>query len=235
LWRARDGKARSAFPEIQCGGDFQMGNETKCRVRSGKQDGQGKALLETSEIIFRGDFRLKIPFAAIRSAKAVSGELELRTDEGLSTFELGKGTAEKWCEKILHPKSRIEKLGLKAGASVALIGFRKADEEFLEELGELTKAVKKVSEGGVPADVEWIFFKAETQKELSGIAKISKGMRGATALWVVYPKGNAKGQGRITEGDVLGAGRAAGLKDVKVVGFSVTFTALKFVIPVSRR
>jgi hypothetical protein len=212
-----------------------MGNEMKCRVRSGKQESEGKALLETSAIIFRGDFRLKIPFAAVRSAKAVKGELQLRTADGLAIFELGAGTAGKWCEKILHPKSRIEKLGVKPGARVALIGFGKADEEFLMELGELTKAVKKISEAAISADVEWIFFKAETQKELSGIAKISKGMRGTTALWVVYPKGNAKGQGKITEGDVLAAGRAGGLKDVKVVGFSVTATALKFVIPVSNR
>jgi hypothetical protein len=212
-----------------------MGNEMKCRVRSGKQEGEGKVLLETSEIIFRGDLRVKIPFTAIRSAKAVKGELLLRTADGLTTFELGAGTAEKWCEKILHPKSRIEKLGVKAGARVALSGFGRRDDEFLKELGGLTKAATKVSEGGVPADVEWIFFKAETQKELSGIAKISKGLRGAAALWVVYPKGNPKGQGKITEGDVLAAGRAAGLKDVKVVGFSVTATALKFVIPVSKR
>jgi hypothetical protein len=212
-----------------------MGNEIKCRGRSGKQESEGKALLETSEIIFRGDFRLKIPFATIRSAKVVNGELQLRTVEGLAIFELGAGTAEKWCQKILHPKSRIEKLGVKAGATVALIGFVKAGEEFLKELGELRKTAKKVSEGGISPDVEWIFFKAETQKQLSGIAKISKAMRGATALWVVYSKGNPKGQGKITEGDVLAAGRAAGLKDIKVVGFSTTATALKFVIPVSQR
>ncbi len=212
-----------------------MGNEMKCRVRSGKQESKGKALLETSKIIFRGDFRLKIPFTAIRSAKAVKGELHLRTAEGLTIFELGSGTAEKWCEKILHPKSRIEKLGIKAGARVALIGFGKGDEEFLKELEKLTKAAKKVSEGGVQMDLEWIFFKAETQKELAGLPRIAKAMRGATALWVIYPKGNPKGQGKITEGDVLAAGRAAGLKDVKVVGFSATATALKFVIPVSNR
>jgi hypothetical protein len=34
---------------------------------------------------------------------------------------------------------------------------------------------------------------------------------------------------------VLMAGRIAGLKDIKVVGFSATHTALKFVIPVSER
>jgi hypothetical protein len=227
--------SRWPFPEITRRWRLRMGNEMKCRVRSGTQEGEGKALLETSEIIFRGDFRLKIPFAAIRSAKAVNDELRLRTDEGLTVFELGAGTAEKWCDKILHPKSRIEKLGVKPGARVALIGFGKADEEFLKQLGEFTKAVKKVSKGGVTADVEWIFFKAETQKELSEIAEISMGMRGAAALWVVYPKGNPKGQGKITEGDVLAAGRAAGLKDVKIVGFSATCTALKFVIPVSQR
>jgi hypothetical protein len=39
----------------------------------------------------------------------------------------------------------------------------------------------------------------------------------------------------ITENDALAAGRKAGLKDVKVVGFSPTHTALKFVIPLSAR
>ncbi len=56
-------------------------------------------------------------------------------------------------------------------------------------------------------------------------------MKGAAALWVVY----RKGQEHITENDVLAAGRKCGLKDVKVVGFSSAHTALKFVIPLSRR
>jgi len=43
-------------------------------------------------------------------------------------------------------------------------------------------------------------------------------MKGAAALWIVYPKGKK----HITENDVLAAGRKVGLKDVKVVGFSST-------------
>jgi hypothetical protein len=39
----------------------------------------------------------------------------------------------------------------------------------------------------------------------------------------------------ITEGDVMAAGKAAGLVDVKVVRFSETHTAEKFVIPVALR
>jgi hypothetical protein len=202
-----------------------MGNEAACKVQFGKQQSDGKALLETSEILFRGDFRLKIPFSTIRSAKAVDGELRLQTAEGLAIFHLG-ATAEKWCDKILHPKSRIEKLGVKPGTKVSLLG--EFDADFLKEIEALTKSVNK---GRVTAETECIFFAADSKEDLRGLPKISKPMKGAAALWSVYPKG----QKQITELDVLAAGRKAGLKDVKVVGFSATHTALKFVTPLSER
>ncbi|HEY6270314.1 MAG TPA: hypothetical protein VIX11_18575 [Candidatus Acidoferrum sp.] len=202
-----------------------MGNEVKCRVQFGKQESEGKALLETSEILFRGDFRLKILFSTIKSAKAVDGELRLQTGEGLAVFHLG-AAAEKWCNKILHPKSRIEKLGVKPSVKVSLLGDFDAD--FLKEIATLAKSVSK---GKVAADTECIFFAADSKQELGALLKISKSMKGAAALWVVY----LKGQKQITELDVLAAGRKTGLKDVKVVGFSPTHTALKFVIPLSKR
>jgi hypothetical protein len=202
-----------------------MGNEASCKVRFGKQESQGKALLETSEILFRGDFRLKIPFSTIQSAKAVDGELRLQTAEGLAVFQLG-ATAEKWRDKILHPRSRIEKLGVKPGAKVSLLSD--FDREFLDELGKLTKSVNT---GKASSDSEWIFFAADSKGDLGSLSKISKSMQGATALWIVYPKG----QKHITENDVLAAGRKSGLKDVKVVGFSPTHTGLKFVTPLARR
>ena len=202
-----------------------MGNELNCSVRFGKQQSAGKALLETSEILFRGDFRLKIPFSTIKSAKAADGELRLQTADGLAVFQLGTASA-KWCDKILHPKPRIEKLGVKRGAKVSLLGGFAPD--FLEELASLTRAVGK---GQAASDCDWIFFAADSKVDLGRLSKISKSMQGATALWIVYPKG----QKHITENDVLAAGRKAGLKDVKVVGFSPTHTALKFVIPLRSR
>jgi len=202
-----------------------VGNEANCKVQFGKQRSEGTALLETSEILFRGEFRLKIPFSTIKSAKALDGELHLQTAEGLAVFHLG-AAAEKWRDKILHPRSRIEKLGVKPGAKVSLFGSFALD--FFMEIGGLTKSVSK---GKVAADSEWIFFAANSEGELGALPKISKSMKGAAALWIVYPKG----QKHITENDVLAAGRNAGLKDVKVVGFSLTHTALKFVIPLSER
>jgi len=202
-----------------------MGSEATCKAKFGKQQSEGRALLETSEILFRGGFRLKIPFSMIKSAKAVDGELRLQTAEGLAVFHLG-AAAEKWDDKILHPKSRIEKLGVKPGARVSLMG--EFEPEFLQEVTGLTKSVSK---GKVTAGSEWIFFAIDSKEDLDAVRKISKSMKGAAALWIVYPKG----QKHITENDVLAAGRKTGLKDVKVVGFSSTHTALKFVIPLSKR
>jgi hypothetical protein len=202
-----------------------MGNEVRCTVRFGKQESKGKALLETNEIIFRGDFRLKIPFSTIKSLQATDGELRVQTPEGLAIFDLGVA-AEKWRDKILHPKSRLEKLGVKPGAKVTLLGG--FDTDFLQELGDLSKSL---STGKRAANSEWIFFAVDSKEHLAALSKISKSMQGAAALWIVYPKG----QKHITENDVLAAGRKCGLKDVKVVGFSATHTALKFVIPLSNR
>ena len=140
-------------------------------------------------------------------------------------LELGPA-AEKWAEKILHPKSRAEKLGVKNAMQVSLLG--KFDDDFQKEL---SAATKNVSAGKIAANSEIIFVAVESSKELSDVAKIAKSVKGAAGLWVVYPKGKKE----ITETDVIGAGRKTGLKDVKVVGFSPTHTALKFVLPVEKR
>jgi len=217
-----------------------VGAELKCRARFGKQSSEGRALLETNEVIFRGEFRLKIPFAQMKSVKAVDGELRIAFAERgkdrrsaparvpvlvVAVLELGD-QAEKWAHKILHPKTRIEKLGILPGAKVSVIGeFEKA---FERELAEVTKAVTL---GKVTSDAEWIFLSAESPKQLRQSAQVAKALKGTTALWIVYPKG----QKTITENDVIGMGRKNGLKDVKVVGFSATHTALKFVVPLAQR
>jgi hypothetical protein len=197
-------------------------------VRFGKQKARGKALLETSELIFRsedGAMRLKLAFGSVTSAAAVDGELRLEVPEGSAVFELGANAA-KWLEKILHPKTRIEKLGIKPSAAVSLIG--NFDPDFLTELRSVTKNISSEKTG---AGTEWICFAAGTPKDLSQVPKLAKSLKGAAALWIIYPKG----QKQIAETDVIAAGRKSGLKDVKVVGFSPTHTALKFVIPVGKR
>ena len=202
-----------------------MGNEFNCTLRHNGKCFTGKALLESKEIIFRGETRLKIPLTAIKSIQADDGELHVTTKDGLSIFELGP-QAEKWRQKILSPKSVLEKLGVKPAQSVSVIG-NFPSEFFIA----LKKHGAVVTKNKIVKDVPWIFFLAEQPAQLTRVPAIAKSIRGATALWLVYPKG----QKTITESAVRSAGVKSGLVDIKVVSFSPAHTALKFVLPQSKR
>ena len=202
-----------------------MGRELLCKVRSGGKTVSGKALLETSEIIFRGDMRLKIPFGSLKSVVARDGELHLKWPEGSAVLEIGDH-AEKWAHKILHPKSRAEKLGIKPGLTISALGM--ADGNFTKDLRTTAGAF---SDTKALNNSDLIFFGAQKTAELGRAGKLIPSLASAGALWIVYPKGKQE----ITELQVIEAGRQAGLVDVKVVSFSATHTALKFVRPKAKR
>lgn len=202
-----------------------MGNQLACTLRHAGKTCSGKALLESTEILFRGDTRLKIPFSAITSVSAANGELHILTKDGLSVFGLGP-QAPKWREKIANPKSVLDKLGVKPGQSVSLFGNFPAD--FLASLHQqgTTVTINKVAK-----DTLCVFFLANQKQQLRPLASLAKSIQGSTALWLLYPKG----QTSITESDVRSAGLRTGLVDIKVVSFSPTHTALKFVVRKSYR
>ncbi len=202
-----------------------MGSEQLCTVRSGGRTSPGKALLETSEIIFYGDFRLKIPIASLQSAVAMGGELHLTWKDGSAVFELGD-RAETWADKILHPKGTAEKLGIRAGMTISVQAIR--DPAFLRDL---RVRAKTFSSSTLLEDSDLIFFGASEASDLGGVAELVPSLASAGALWIVYPKSNQE----ITQAQVFAAGKAAGLVDVKVVKFSETHTALKFVRPKNKR
>src|SRR5579871_407568 len=147
-----------------------MGQERESTLRLGRRRIEGEALLETAEIIFRpidGSKRLKFAFADIsKSVKAVDGELRFHTVDGPAVLELGPA-AEKWADKIVHPKSRAEKLGVKSGMQVSLLGS--IDANFLKEL---SAATKNVSKGKIAAESELIFAGIESSDGLGDVAKI---------------------------------------------------------------
>lgn len=79
--------------------------------------------------------------------------------------------------------------------------------------------------------IDVIFYGASHEAELVEIKALRKLLRPAGALWIIRPKGRPEISGR----SVMSAGKAAGLVDVKVVSFSATHTAEKFVIPLAKR
>jgi hypothetical protein len=186
-----------------------MGQEAKCRVEFEGKSSLGKALLETNELIFRGDFRLKILHRAISTMEARDGRLNVVFDGGRAVFHLGDA-AEKWAARIRNPPSRLDKLGVKPGMRVRLIGrFEPAFADEIKTRGALV----------VRSKAELTFLAAGTKDQLVELAYLTDG-----PVWVVYPKGVKT----ITENDVIAAGRAIGMVDVKVASFSAEQTALKF-------
>jgi len=202
-----------------------MGREILCRAKSGGKWHNGKALLETSEVIFRGDLRLKIPFASLKSVFARDGELHLKWADDSAVFELAS-QAEKWAHTILHPKSIVEKLGIKPGLKISAIHMP-GD----ATMQDARKTAAEFAEDKPLRDSDAIFFSATTEAELKSIKKLLPSLASNGALWIVYPKGRKE----INELQVLNAGRAAGLYDIKVVSYSATHTALKFVRPKDKR
>ena len=202
-----------------------MGQETVCVARFGESVSKGKVLLESEDLRFRGAFRLTIPFGKMHSVAATGGELAVDFEGGRAIFELGD-LAERWAEKIRNPRRLIDKLDVKPDARVAIVGVD--DDSFLNQLRGRTRDVLRYS---LVPGLDLIFLQAETVARLEQIDALVPFLRRDGALWVIAPKG----QRQITELDVLSAGRAAGLTDVKVARFSATHTAHKFVVPKARR
>ena len=199
-----------------------MGKDAPCSATYGGRTSVGRAMLETDELVFRGEFRLVVPRQAITAVRAHDGLLELEFEGGPAVLELGSA-AVRWEQEIRNPKTVIDKLGVKPGQRVALVGVE--DAELTAGLAERAELVDS------DAPVDHLFVAVDAPPDLEGLAAYVPQIAPAGALWTVRGKGGRD----VTEADVLGAGRAAGLVDVKVVRLSDTHSAFKFVIPVSRR
>lgn len=204
-----------------------MGYEADCTLRVGRSKVAGTAMLESDHLLFRGDGqRVKILFRDIRGVSAERGVLRLEGPDGAHAFEVGD-VAEKWADRIRKPKSVLDKLGVKDGMRVAVVGVD--DEEFLERL---RARVRDVAVGKAGKELDLLFYGTEDARGLERLATLRTSLRSNGAIWVVHRKGKGA---PLKDVDVFAAAKRAGLVDVKVVGFSETHTAEKLVIPVAKR
>ena len=202
-----------------------MGAKVDCTVRFSGRASKGKAELESEALIFRGDFRLSILFKNLTAVEAEDGELRLAFPEGTAIFELGP-LADKWALKIRHPKSLLDKLGIKADSQVALVGLR--DEDFRRQLRRRTRHVVR---GPPRTELDTILLEVAAKSDLKKLDRLPTLLKPDGSIWVVWPKGREE----LKENDIIAAAKDAGLVDVKVAKFSETLSALKLVIPRSRR
>jgi hypothetical protein len=118
-------------------------------------------------------------------------------------------------------KPRIDKLGVKPGMRVSVIGV--ADNAFVAELLD-RRADVVVDRRRVGSDL--VFFGVDDGRALRRLRAHRQFIAPHGAVWAVWPKGSRA----VNENDVRAAALEAGLVDVKVVSFSLTHSALKLVI-----
>jgi len=122
---------------------------------------------------------------------------------------------------------------VKPGMVVVAVGID--DEVFLQEVRGQGAKVVIGTRGRAPApsgrSADMLFYAADRREALSKLGSLSRRIKSNGAIWVIRPKGHPA----ISEAEVMAAGKLAGLVDVKVVSFSATHTAEKFVIPVAKR
>jgi hypothetical protein len=204
-----------------------MGREATCTARLGRKRSTGKALLETAELLFRGEgLRVAVPFREMTDVRADDVDLSVTWPGGTLVLALG-AQAPRWADKIRNPPSRLDKLGIKPDTTVALVGDSAELHAFAAEVEARGAKIAKAR----AAAVDMIFLAADDRAALAGLAALKKRIHPAGAVWVLRPKGRPA----ITESDVRTAARNAGLVDVKVAAFSPTHTAAKYVIPAAAR
>jgi hypothetical protein len=198
-----------------------MGQDVHCIATWNGRRSIGTASLETDDITFRGEFRLRIPFKTVTDLTSDEGRLTVTIAEGTAIFNLGV-RAQQWVERIRNPKGVLDKLGIKPEMLVSVLGV--TDRSFLDEL---TSRVEDVRIGKVARSSDVIIAAINTPKELTLFERLQASLKKDGAIWAVRPKGVPA----VSEATVMNAARDAGLVDVKVVRFSDTHTAEKFVRP----
>jgi hypothetical protein len=203
-----------------------MGLEARCRAHMGGKSGEGLARLEDKDLIFRGDtLRLKVALGDVKGAEARKGVLHVTSTAGEARLELGP-VAEKWALKIRYPRGLMDKLGVKPGARVCVLGL---DEPWF--LRELEARGADVSRGRLRKGSDLVFAGMTTVADLTRLPGLRQAIEPAGAVWVIWPKG----QKSFREDDVRAAGPGARLVDVKVVSVSDRLSGLKMMVPVALR
>ncbi|MHB8508674.1 MAG: hypothetical protein ACYDGR_08520 [Candidatus Dormibacteria bacterium] len=129
----------------------------------------------------------------------------------------------------VYDRPRVLKLGVRPGARILLVDV--PDDGFETEASEMGGAVTSADAPPSVGEFDLVFVGLARRDLLRRVAACKPLLPMAGALWTIRPKASKE----ISERDVLEAGLATGLVDVKVVSFSPTHSAAKFVHRLAER
>jgi hypothetical protein len=191
-----------------------MGREAVAQAEVDGEVGQVKALLETADLILRGDIRCRFPREQISDVAAEGDVLRFICDGQSVTLRLGGDQAARWAKAIAAaPPTLRAKLGLDRGARTLVLGAV-ADAALLDAI----EGARVADIAGADMVIAWIEGPADLDHALAVMAE-----RPALPLWTVYAKGPGFGDTAIRA-----AMRAQGWRDLKVSGVSARMTATRY-------
>jgi Protein of unknown function (DUF3052) len=210
-----------------------MGYETKCHVRvvnAGEtRQSDATVLLETDELVVRGEARVRVKRSDIRRITRRAGVVTVTSPSATVTLSLGEPAAERWEKKLGEaPKPLIDKLDVKPDAAVLLIGHH--DDTLVSQLGERTSDVSRSAKA---KNRDVVFVQVGGAADMQRIERANAAIADHGAIWVVHPKGPPPNG--VADTAIFAKAKELGLTYTKVARVSDTLTAEKLVRPVASR
>src|SRR5687768_15096466 len=153
-----------------------MGREIRCMAELRDWTGDGRLLLETDALIFRGAKKLNIPRTDIKAVRDDNGWLVVEHGSDIDRFDLGK-LAPSWVNAIVNPRSRIDKLDVKDTSRVALVG--EFDADFIDELRARTTHID-----GDAQDDDLIFVRIDQADDLDQLPALLSRLTQNGGIWL---------------------------------------------------
>lgn len=193
-----------------------MGREAITRVEVGGDAADGRVLLESTELILRGDIRRRFPRDRLADVRVDGEVLRFTCEDQTVALHLGAGVAETWAKAIATPPPGLRaKLGLASGARAYRVG-RFEDAALDEALaGTLVDTM---------ADADMMIACLAGPADLDTALAVH-GARPVVPVWAVYPKGTGVAFG---DGAIRSRLRALGFRDSKSCSVSARLTATRY-------
>jgi hypothetical protein len=199
-----------------------MGREAICDCTFNGTTAKVKALLESKELILRGDIRMSAPLHALHDVRIESESLCFDLDKHPVQLHLGAAAAKSWAKKIKSPPSSLaDKLGI-TGKTVRTIGpiSDRALDSALSSAALISAR-----------NPDLILSCIDTSESLVTTIRAAKAqLDRSIPIWLVYRKGPGH---PLNESAIRTTLRANGLMDTKVASVSTELTALRFSRPKS--
>ena len=128
-------------------------------------------------------------------------------------------------------KSLLEKLGIKDGYAIAILG---APENYAGTLGKLPSGVKQANTLKGPLNFIQFFSSKRSHLE-EHFSKLKVALFPGGMLWVSWPKASSGVPTDLTENVIREIGLRNGLVDVKVCAVDEVWSGLKFVYRIKDR